>query len=282
MDTQGQRVSVHGGHSGQFCGHAHGTLEEIVQAYIAAGFSWVGISEHMPPLEERFIYPEEKEAGLSVEHLHHRFARYIDECRRLQKKYQNALRIFAAMETETYRGSAALVRDLVEEFQPDYLVGSVHHVDDMPFDSSPEDYDRVAEALGGYDRLYCRYFDQQYEMLVSLKPAVVGHFDIIRLYDPQYKKRLLKKEIVGRIERNLDFISAHNLILDFNLRSLSKGADEPYVSASILEKARRRGIAVVPGDDSHGVETIGRYIDEAALLLSKAGFSGKWQQPARL
>jgi len=39
---------------------------------------------------------------------------------------------------------------------------------------------------------------------------------------------------------------------------------------------------VVPGDDSHGVDTIGLYIDEAALLLSKSGFSCKWQQPALL
>ncbi len=282
MNTQAQRVSVHGGHSGQFCGHAQGALEEIVQAYITAGFSWVGITEHMPPREERFIYPEEKEAGMGPEHLHLRFASYIDECRRLQKKYHNDLRIFVGMETETYRGSVALVRDLVKEFQPDYLVGSVHHVDDMPFDTSPEEYARVAEALGGHDRLYCRYFDQQYEMLVSLKPSVVGHFDIIRLYDPQYRKRLLKKEIVWRIKRNLDFIAANNLILDFNLRSLIKGADEPYVSLSILEKAFRSGIAVVPGDDSHGVDTIGRYVDEAVVLLGKSGFSCTWQQPTLL
>jgi len=273
---------VHGGHSGQFCGHATGTLEEIVQAYSAAGFSWVGISEHMPPLEECFVYPEEKEAGLNPEHLYLRFASYIDECRRLQKKYRNMLHIYVAMETETYRGSAALVRNLVEEFRPDYIVGSVHHVDDMPFDSSPEEYGRVAEKAGGCDSLYCRYFDLQYEMLVALKPSVVGHFDLIRLYDPHYKKRLEKKEIARRIDRNLDFIAANDLILDFNLRSLAKGADEPYVSASILEKASRRGIAVVPGDDSHGVDTIGRYIDEAAALLSKGGFLGKWRRPALL
>ena len=41
-------VSVHGGHSGQFCHHATDSLEEIIELYIAQGFPWVGITEHAP------------------------------------------------------------------------------------------------------------------------------------------------------------------------------------------------------------------------------------------
>ena len=50
-------VSVHGGHSGQFCGHAKDTLEEIVLAYIDQRYPWVGITEHMPPVSDAFVYP---------------------------------------------------------------------------------------------------------------------------------------------------------------------------------------------------------------------------------
>ena len=61
-----QRVSVHGGHSGEFCCHAMDSLEEIVTAYIERGFDWVGITEHIPPVDDRFRYPEEIKAGLNA------------------------------------------------------------------------------------------------------------------------------------------------------------------------------------------------------------------------
>jgi histidinol-phosphatase (PHP family) len=274
-----ERVSVHGGHSGQFCNHATDSLEEIVCAYIEYGFSWVGITEHMPPAGSQFIYPEERRAGLTVELLRQRFAAYIREGRRLQEKYRHSLLCFVAMEIETCRGAHDLVDRLVEEFEPDYLVGSVHHVNDIPFDYSQVEYDKAVRHAGGMDALYCRYFDEQFAMLQRFSPSVVGHFDLIRLFDPDYRKRLEKKEIALRIERNLDFIKDNDLILDYNLRSLLKGADEPYVSRSILEMALARGIAAVPGDDSHGVDSIGVNIDRGAALLQEYGFATIWRKP---
>ena len=77
-------VSVHGGHSGQFCGHARGTLEEMVLAYIDQGYPWVGITEHMPPVTDAFVYPEEKSAGLDAGILKDRFADYMTTCRCLR------------------------------------------------------------------------------------------------------------------------------------------------------------------------------------------------------
>ena len=54
-----QKVSVHGGHSGQFCHHAKDSLEDVIKAYIDQGFAWVGITEHMAPLTDSFRYPDE-------------------------------------------------------------------------------------------------------------------------------------------------------------------------------------------------------------------------------
>ena len=88
-----QPVSIHGGHSGQFCGHAKDTLEEIVLAYIDQQYPWVGITEHMPPVSDDFVYPEEKHAGLDANALKERFAGYMTTCRHLQSKYADDIRI---------------------------------------------------------------------------------------------------------------------------------------------------------------------------------------------
>lgn len=272
-------VSVHGGHSGQFCHHATDTLEEVIRRYIDKGFPWVGITEHVPAISDELLYPDQKAAGLTPEFLLKRFGDYMKECRRLQKHYESEIRIFAAMEIETYSGYENFIPSLMDTFRPDYLVGSVHFVDDMGFDYSREQFDLTAAKAGGLDALYCKYFDQQYEMIQLLKPAVVGHFDLIRIFDPDYGSRLEKPEIMARIKRNLALIKDLDLIMDYNLRSLLKGAAEPYISLPILKLAREMGIAVVPGDDSHGLSSVAANMERGIALLEEAGFDTNWREP---
>jgi hypothetical protein len=66
-------VSIHGGHSGDFCCHALDSLEDMVKAYIKKGFAWVGISEHMPPVTDAFLYPEERAAGWDAGRLYDQY-----------------------------------------------------------------------------------------------------------------------------------------------------------------------------------------------------------------
>ena len=274
-------VSIHGGHSGQFCLHAQDTLEAVVLAYIGKGFAWVGITEHMPPPGDPFIYPEERAAGLNAADLYRRFGDYIAEGRALQEKYADRIRIFIGMETETCTGSTALVADLRARFKPDYVVGSLHHVNDHPFDLSPEAYARAAKSSGGMIPFYCRYFDEQYQMLQDVRPQVVGHFDIVRIFDPAYRQRLEHADVKQRVIRNLQLIRELGAILDFNVRSLSKGASEPYVTESILKIALSLGIPAVPGDDAHGVDTVGLNVERGIKILEGFGFDLNWAEPVR-
>ena len=272
-------VSVHGGHSGQFCHHGKNTLEEIVLAYIDQGFSWVGITEHIPPAAPSWLYPDEVEAGLTISGMTSKFSAYMKEARRLQDKYSDRIEILVGFETETLEGYQEHIQSLLNRFRPDYMVGSLHHVEGMGFDFSPEQYRDTAEKMGGLNKMYHCYFDSQFEMIQALKPSVVGHFDLIRLFDPQYEKRLALPEIKAKILRNLELIRNLDLILDFNLRALLKGAPEPYISKPILDQALEMGIAVVPGDDSHGVRDVGKNMQKGISILESAGSSLGWKKP---
>ena len=277
--TQPYPVSVHGGHSGQFCSHAADTLEEIVQAYIHHGYMWVGITEHMPPVSDAYLYPEEIEAGLNAATLMQRFTEYMTVGRCLQSQYADRIQLFVGFETEGYEGSIDFARKLIDRFSPDYIVGSIHHVKDIPFDYSREMYGKAADCSGGLDGLYAAYFDQQYNLIRTLKPRVVGHLDIIRIYDSEYRTRIMKPEIWVKIVRNLEWIKQLDLILDFNLRPLSRGEKEPYLCEPILKKAIEMGVPVVPGDDSHGIDTIGTHMQAAIEILQEAGAETTWRQP---
>jgi histidinol-phosphatase (PHP family) len=272
-------VSVHGGHSGQFCNHATDSLEAVVQRYIDLNFVWVGITEHSPPPRPELRYRDEADLELSPAELYSRFRDYMGECRRLQEKFQTQIRLFAAIEIETYAGYESFVPKLIADLHPDYIVGSVHFVDGINFDYSAAEYARARQASGSMANLYCRYFDLQFEMIERLQPAVVGHFDLIRLFDPDYPQHLALPQVQERIWRNLTLIKKLGLILDLNLRALVKGAPEPYISRPILLQAKRLGIAVVPGDDSHGVASVGNEMTRGVALLQELGFATQWQKP---
>ncbi|RJQ66526.1 MAG: histidinol-phosphatase HisJ [Desulfobacteraceae bacterium] len=276
------RVSIHGGHSGQFCNHAQDMLEEIVRAYIEQGFAWVGITEHMPPSADAFLYPEERAAGLTMDLMKERFGRYMAEARRLQKKYAGRIEILVGFETEDTTGAIDLAKQLIVEYGPDYILGSVHHIADIPFDYNAEAYQEAVASAGGIEALYCSYFDRQHQLIKQLAPQVVGHFDLIRIFDPLYRRHLMLREVQKRIQRNLELIRKLDLALDFNVAALKKGASEPYISRPILAQVRRFGIPVVPGDDAHSVQTVGLHLDEGIAILKQMGFDTRWRKPMML
>lgn len=279
------RVSAHGGHSGGFCSHARDTLDEIVDAYARAGFAWVGITEHMPAVRDEMVPPEERAAGLDARGMLERFEAYVARCRELQRRQaqrseRGALRVFVAFEAEVCTGWQPFVARLVERFEPDYVVGSVHHVNDVCIDATPELYAQAARTAGGLDGLWCAYLDAQHEMLETLRPAVVGHLDLVRMFDPDYASRLRRPEIARRIARNLRVMQRRGLLLDLNVRALAKGQSEPYPAAGILRDAHRLGVKAVPGDDSHGVADVGAHLETGIETLSAHGFETRWPTPA--
>jgi histidinol-phosphatase (PHP family) len=235
----------------------------------------------MPPIADRYLYPEERNAGLDAVRMAARFDAYITEARRLQQAYRDRIDILVGFETEGYPGSAEQVDRLVQKYRPDYIVGSLHHLEDIPFDYNGEEYRRAIEASGGVEQLYLRYFDRQHELLQALRPSVVGHFDLIRLFDPDYPRTLMLPGVRERIRRNLELVRDLDLILDYNVAALRKGAAEPYIARSILEQVRDLGIAIVPGDDSHGVRTVGQGVSEGIAILADVGVDTDWRRPKK-
>lgn len=158
-------------------------------------------------------------------------------------------------------------------------MASVHHVKGFAFDHSPIEYEKALHAAGSPEALYNAYFDRQYELFHFLAPQVVGHFDLIRIFDPDYDRHFQIPSVWERIERNLAFMQQHHAILDFNLRAFAKGAKEPYISAPILKRCLELGIKVVPGEDAHKPEDCGQFIDQGLAVLKKIGIEGPFDPP---
>lgn len=226
----------HHSHSGEFCGHAANSLEEVVRTAVSKGMSVLCLTEHMPR-EEIDFYPEEANdhTEASLAQLYNGFYR---EARRLQKAYAGQIRLFVGFEAEWIRESSLrLINDLLAKYPVDLFVGSVHHVRTVPIDYDTALYHKAREIAGGTDeRIFEDYFDAQYEMLRSLKPPVVGHFDLIRLKsDDPDRSFVTWPSVWKKVMRNLNFVAEYGGVLELNSSSLRKGMKEAYPQVEICQ-----------------------------------------------
>ncbi|KAF2705605.1 histidinol-phosphatase [Pleomassaria siparia CBS 279.74] len=262
----------HHSHSGQFCGHAKGTLEEMVQTAIAKGFHTFSLTEHIPRSIEDF-YPEEQSSH-TEETLAKLFDDFIVEAMRLRDMYCSKIRLLIGFESEWIRPSTlAIIQDLRERYTFDFFIGSVHHTHTIPIDFDKATYERARAKAGGTDeRLFEDYFDSQYEMLQALQPPVVGHFDLIRLMSdaPDTEFQDLNG-VWERIYRNLEYISSYGGILELNSSALRKGLAQPYPCLAICEVFIRMGGGFAMSDDSHGVDQIGTNYPRMLAFIHRAG-----------
>lgn len=157
---------------------------------------------------------------------------------RLREKYKDQITLVIGFEAEWIRPAyAALVAELLGDPDTDFFVGSVHHVYEIPIDYDRALYEQARLAAGGFDvGLFEAYFDAQHEMLLTLKPLTVGHFDLIRLLSDEPDGDLRALEGVwARIVRNLQVVLEQGGLVEINSSALRKGLKEPYPSRSICE-----------------------------------------------
>ncbi|KAL9001508.1 MAG: hypothetical protein Q9169_000083 [Polycauliona sp. 2 TL-2023] len=254
----------HHSHSGEFCAHAQDRLEDVVKGAIAKKMQVLALTEHMPR-EQQDLYPEELAGSYSEKVLLDTFRRYYDEAHRLQHAYKPNIDILIGMEVDWIRPSSKVyIEELFAEFPLELFIGSVHHVHCVPIDYSTTLFNEARGLSGGSnERLFEDYFDLQYEMLVALKPPIVGHFDLIRLKsdDPDTNFAFMEG-VRHRISRNLTFIADYGGILELNSAALRKGLKEPYPNAEISKEFLGLGGGFTISDDSHGIDQIGcRYRD---------------------
>ncbi|HLI47168.1 MAG TPA: histidinol-phosphatase [Chthonomonas sp.] len=275
------RISLHGGHSGEFCDHAEGTLREMLEAAVAAGYRTFGVSEHAPR-PEAFLYEEERALGWDAEKLAADFHRYTHTINTLAEAFAPQLMVLRGFEAEvvpqqTYvKTMLALRTRQLENGRPafDYMVGSVHYVHEIQIDGAPESYRTAVEACGGVTSFAKSYYAQVAEMVEALRPEVVGHLDLIRKNARAVglsPEALETPEIKAAAETALEAIRAYGAILDLNTAGWRKGLDTPYPAPWLVQRAHAMGIPFCFGDDSHRPKEVGMGLEEARLYLLRNG-----------
>lgn len=271
-EAPGWKVSLHGGHSGAYCDHASGTLREVLEAAVAAGYDTFGVTEHAPRRGEHLLYDEEVAMGWDLARLETNFEAYARDVRELSEEFDGQLTVLRGFECEAAPRAnyPEIMLGLRKRFDFEYMVGSVHHVDDLMIDGPPEIFEKALDRQGGLEALAIAYYRAVTEMIEALRPEVVGHFDLIRRNAPSAES-VETPAIRQAAGDALEAARAHGCILDLNTAGYRKGLGSPYPAPWLLATAHKMGLPFCFGDDSHSPDQVGAGIDEAREYLLEHG-----------
>lgn len=244
-----KRVDLHN-HT-KLCNHAKGEMEDFVQEAIAKKIDIFGFSDHAPMNFD----PKYRMSFAQM-------LQYEAEILRLKSIYSSQIEILLGYEVDYLEGFMA---DEVVDAKVDYLIGSVHFIKGWGFDNP--------EFIGGYkdkniDEIWQNYFDAIEEMAKTAKFDIVGHLDLIKVFN-----FLPTKEIKSLAKNAILAIKKSNMCVELNPAGLRKPVCEAYPSLELLEMCFESGIAITFGSDAHEISQIGFGYDEVVALAKKVGYT---------
>jgi len=259
------------------CFHLHthfsdgsGSPEDFVEEALAEGFTHLGFSDHAPvPFENPWsLASAESDAYLAI-------------TEPLRNIYHTTLKVFRGLEADYIPGISYPFKQLREEYDTDYLIGSVHLVRPETgnalwfIDGSVEqEYFSGLTDLFGNDvkKAVSAFYHQQMEMVVNEKPDVLGHFDKITMHN---KGRVFQEDepwIVALQNELLELVKAHQVVVEVNTRGLYKGRHHTtYPSPALIRRCVELDIPLILSSDAHKPSEISGYYPQTMAMLEELG-----------
>ena len=240
------------------CRHAEGEPEEYLKHAHKIGLRTIGFSDHCP-----------LPAGFDIESRMHisQFNEYIDIINAL-KNNSLGIEILLGMEVDWVPGRMDEVFTVLGNIDYDYLIGSVHHTDELPFDHP--DYMELWDTEEKIQNIWDKYIDRIIDMVFCGKFDIIGHLDLPKKFNLYPKNQ---NYFIKRMESLFVKAAEHDVAIELNTAGLRKPVKEIYPSLKLLKSAKTHNVKITFGSDAHIPEEVGANFAEAGELAKLAGYS---------
>ncbi|MEM2841716.1 MAG: histidinol-phosphatase [Thermoproteota archaeon] len=212
------------------------TIGEYIKLAVDKGFNEIAFTDHLalrPGKFETFNYsmnPQKMEEYLKA----------IDEVT------SGTVRVKAGLEVDYIPGLERKLREILESYEFDLIIGSVHWVEDICVDcpSHRESLERLVVRTG-FDGFYSKYLRLLKMAVDSGLFNIVGHFDVARSWG--FKPSNCRAEEFRILER----VKETGMVVEVSSKGLRQPLGEAYPSRRILESCKFMDIPVTIGTDAH-------------------------------
>ncbi len=234
----------------KLCNHAEGESFQYIEKAIKENTKYFGFSDHAPMnFDKRFRMNFTQ------------MSEYENLVLKLKKRYEKNITILLGYEVDFLPG---FIDKKVLNAKVDYLIGSVHFIDKWGFDNP--------EFIGKYknndiDKIWQDYFDAIEKMAKSGKFDVVGHFDLIKIFNfmPEKNIKDIAKSAVKAVKKA-------NMTIELNSAGYRKPCKESYPSKDLMELIAQNEIPITFGSDAHSPEQVGYKSKELEELAKNYGY----------
>jgi histidinol-phosphatase (PHP family) len=244
--------------------HSHASFDcftesaVMAQAAIDAGLAAIAFTDHIDFLPDTPLdwQTDFDEASREIADTKDKFAGVLD--------------IALGVEFGQPQYNVAEATRFVEKYQPDFIIGSVHHLDPT-FDigmSSVADHDPI--------ELYRTYLDMMLDLATNHDFDVLGHLT----YPWRYFKRELDYDYDAHDYRDqlidvFDVLVSRKKGLEINTSGLRQPLKESLPNETILRWFFERGGEIITtGSDAHTPAHVGYGIAEVSEMAQRIGFPG--------
>lgn len=237
-------------------------LQEFVDRAAAMRVDEIGITEHAynfveaAPLLNRPAYVAERSSGFRLD----------DYVHLIQTAQRNGLPVKLGLEMDWIAEREDDIRALLASYPWDYVIGSVHWIDDWGFDLHPASWENrdVVDA-------YRRYFDLAEQAIASGLFDIFGHPDVIKVFG--YKPPVtFEIELLGWYDRLVAAAKRAGCCFEVSSAGLRKPVGEFYPDMRLLRKAYAQQVPITLASDAHVPEHVGWRFDELAAYAREAGY----------
>ena len=247
------RVDLHN-HTAR-CKHANGSMESYILRAIELGIDVFGFSCHAP-LKSGW----DREYRMEYDELKY----YIDDVLSLKQKYSKQIQILLALEADFLAHRDDLIYKDLYDLELDYLIGSVHFLDDWGFDNPV--------FIREYSKRDKKQTWREYLKTIALMAEsgyyqIVGHFDLLKIFNYQPPE-----EVIEDILETLKVIKKSGMAIEVNASGLRKPVQEQYPSREIIELAYKLDVPIAFGSDAHEINHIGFGYDQCVKIVREIGY----------
>jgi histidinol-phosphatase (PHP family) len=233
---------------------------ENVERYLAAaeeqGIAELGVSEHVYRFREALeLWGHPYWHDQAVDDL----ASYCE--------FVGATPLRLGIEADFIKGAEDRIAELLDGFDFDYVVGSVHYlgergaVDDQRYD--------VWDSFSDADSVWRTYFEWQAELVRSGLFDIVSHPDLIKIWGddrpaPQRDPRF-------HYEPFVEAIAEGDIAVEVSTAGMRKPVGEIYPSRALAEMCVEAGAEFALSSDAHAPDQVGFGYEQATAFLTDLG-----------